>query len=182
MIDYGWVTPFDLNQTLLQIKKINAEADHKIILVGGQAISAWVYIYNIDLPEIKTPALTQDIDFIGNKQDAELLAVALNGSLALPSMDDHTPNIAVISYTGSGNKLLQIDFLADLLGIKDKDIQNLALEVETDDFSVYLLHPLICLQSRLENLKRLTSKRTTNGITQAQVAIKIVNAFFDRLL
>lgn len=81
------------------------------------------------------------------------------------------------------NKILIIDFLGTLIGIDEKEVRKLAVEIEFESLSsVYVLHPILCLKSRIENLHKLKNKRNGNGITQAMMAIEVIKKFLQDIL
>ncbi len=47
---------------------------------------------------------------------------------------------------------------------------------------VYVLHPILCVKSRIESLHKLKNKRNGNGITQARMAIEVVGKFLNEVL
>jgi len=95
--DYGWFTPAEFQLVLNGLSK-NQSPSSPTILVGGQAITAWILHYDIPIPKTETPALTQDVDFLGSAQEAELLAKEIGADIEIATMDDHTPNTAILSF------------------------------------------------------------------------------------
>ena len=71
--DYGWFTPAEFKSVLDALNK-NQNPSSPTILVGGQALIAWIKHYDIPIPNSETPALTQDVDFFGSQEEAKLLA------------------------------------------------------------------------------------------------------------
>jgi hypothetical protein len=196
---YDWFTPGEVHRLLLAIHK--AKLNDRLILVGGQALIVWMLKYDIDAEPSESPQLTQDVDFVGLTVEARQLAKLLdNASVMVPTMDDATPNSAVVTWTPQAGapakdvrrdkkdepkveRKLLIDFLIGVLGVDDRDVRNLAVSVQAKDWpAIRVLHPINCLQSRLVNLHRLSNKRDSNGITQAKVAIDVVRCFIDEIL
>lgn len=155
-----------------------------MVIVGGQSIVAWALRYDIQIPKTETPYLTQDVDFFAIAEDARWLAQRLNGRLVTAKLGEITPNAATLVITSiDGETDLFIDFLLSVLGLKDDEIRGLAVPMQFGDHPpVHVLHPLLCLESRFENLYRLSAKRDGNGITQAHVAIQIISSYLDDLL
>jgi hypothetical protein len=180
--DYGWFTPADTKQLFRAIHKLPDW--EKVVLVGGQALTTWVFKYKIDLLSFDGPYLTQDADFLGSRADAELIAKHLGGKAMLAHMDDHTVNTAVIEFTGKDGRRLLVDMLGVVLGLKDEDTRRLAVAVQLyDDWEpIRVLHPLLVLESRCANLEMLANKRTANGITQAKVAVLVAKAYIEECL
>lgn len=179
---YGWFSRADVRFLIEALRRTSRE-EHKVILVGGQAVALWALYYKISLPDTGAPFLTQDADLFGSTADADLLTRELGGTIKKPGLDDSTPNSAKITFTGpSGTKLL-IDMLWNVFGLKDKEVRSLAISLAAGDMpAVSVLHPLLCLQSRCENLYGLSHKRTRISIAQAKVAIDVARAFVNETL
>lgn len=176
--DFGWFTPADLKQVILAIHQL--EDWKKVILVGGQSLTAWVEYYKIKLPVFEGPYLTADADFLGSKAEARVIASYLRGKAQIPKIDDHTPNTAIIEFIGEEGTKLLIDMLVGVLGVSTEDAAKLAVPVVLYDWRpVQILHPLLVLESRCANLERLPQKRDNNGITQARVACLVAARYLQ---
>lgn len=128
--DYGWFTPAEFQLVLNGLKK-NQSPSSPVVLVGGQALMAWVLHYNIPIPNTETPALTQDVDFLGSAKEARLLAKEIKATISIATMDDHTPNTAVLSFKSpKTKKILIIDFLGQLMGLNEKEVKKLAVPLK----------------------------------------------------
>lgn len=174
--DYGWFTPTDLQRVIGAIHTLHDW--QRVVLVGGQALTAWVTYYKIDLPLFDGPYLTADADFLGTRAEAEMIAAQLGSKAQIPALDDHTPNAAAIDFTGNSGSKLHIDILSGVLGLKLEDVRKLAVPAVIDDYEpISVLHPLLVLKSRCVNLERLSEKRHGNGITQARVACLIAGKY-----
>lgn len=173
---FGWFTPPDIDLLVRALARIPNPGE--FVLVGGQALSFWVDYFDIALPKLNGPYLTSDADFCGSRLDAQLLAEALGADIRIATLDDATPNIAVLSYRGlSGEKLL-IDVLSGVIGLSDAEIKNKAIKLVRNDQAIHVLHPVLCLVSRCANLHRIPAKRNGNGVSQAVVAVEVVRRFF----
>ena len=153
-----------------------------MVLVGGQSLSFWVDWYDISFPKTDTPYLTQDADFLASRKDAEELARHLGGNLRLATIDDFTPNTATLVFDGVSGERLLIDFLGVVVGLTAAEIRANAVPVERDGQRIFILHPLLCLQSRISNLKALPGKRNRNGIEQARVAVEVAKRYVSERL
>lgn len=155
----------------------------RIVLVGGQSIVAWMAYYEIPDPTQGISPLTTDIDFIGNADDARQLAASLDAICIVPTLDDHTTNSAKVTWRSPfTNKLLTLDFMRDVIGGDIKKIRDEAAPMQFEKLHFFVQHPLHCLVSRFENLYVLRTKRTRNGITQAELAAQICAAYINELL
>lgn len=178
---YGWFTTPDLDTLFNALKRL--PNPQNFVLVGGQALSFWVDYFEIPIPKLESVYLTQDADFLGSKKDAEILADILGAKIKMATLDDLAPNLAVLTYPGVNGEKLYIDVLSVIVGINDNDeIRRRAVPVGRDGAILYILHPLLCLKSRIENLRLLPGKRNGNGISQARVAVQVVRSYIDGLL
>jgi hypothetical protein len=179
--DYGWFSPADLKKLFHAIHQSHDWT--KVILVGGQSLTSWVQYYQIELPPFDGPYLTADADFLGTKEDAQLMAQELGGEVIVTGLDDHTPEAAVIKFAGEDGHTLHIDILLSVIGVSEGDIAKLAVPVQLNDWEpIHVMHPVLVLISRCANLERLPSKRNGNGVTQARVACTVVHRYLQDCL
>ncbi|MGV8934392.1 MAG: hypothetical protein ACOH1I_07200 [Gallionellaceae bacterium] len=173
---YDWFQQEDLPRFFHALQK----APNPAILVGGQSLTFWVDYFGIPVPKTKTPYLTQDADVLATKHDARIIAAELNGTLAIPTMDDHTPNTAIVTYSTPDGRRLFVDFIGTLIGLSNEEIRKTAVELEHEKYGlIRILHPSLVLKSRIVNLHRLQSKRDFNGIEQAHLAVLAAKAFYE---
>ena len=173
---YDWFQPSDLPKFFHALQK----ASQPTVLVGGQSLTFWVDFFNIPLPQSDTPYLTQDADVLATKHDAHIVAKELHGTLNIPTQDDHTPNTAIVTYKTPDGRTLFVDFMGTLIGLKNEEIRKTAVELEHAEYGfIRILHPSLVLKSRIVNLHRLQSKRDSNGIEQARLAVLVAKAFFE---
>lgn len=178
-LDHGWFTPPDLD---LLYRAVNQLTPKSVILVGGQSLSFWVDYFEIDIPRETGAYLTQDADFLGSKLDAQRLADALGADIKIAGIDDNTPNTAVLTYIGKEGKPLLIDFLSVIIGIEPQEIKDRATPFKWGDRDIYVLNPMLCLKSRIENLYLIPRKRDGNGISQAHYAVEVAKHHINAVL
>jgi hypothetical protein len=176
--DLGWFTPVDLDLLFRALSNVKDSAS--VVLVGGQALSFWVDFYDIPVPITDTPYLTQDADFLALKEDARAINDILCGTLKIATMDDNTPNTATIVFMGPSGKKLMVDFLGTVVGLSPEEVRRLSVEIDINGNNLNVMHPLLCLRSRICNLYTLASKRDRNGLAQAKVAIEVANRYFQK--
>jgi hypothetical protein len=168
------------------------EADDDTFIIGGQATNFWAWLYQDKEPDLKLkgPFTSQDIDYFGTQDVARNLAAALGGKLLLPKGDDHTANTAQIETTIHG-KPLKIDFLRTVLGVEDRELRHgvsvLKIPAQLDgkptQVQIRVLHPILCLKSRIVNMLHPATRRTDRiARTQAEAAIVIVKRFISDAL
>lgn len=157
----------------------------RLILVGGQAIEVWAVLFDVPSPLGKGIALTEDTDWLGGKRDAQWLCSLLEGpakiDLQFAKDFDGTPSSAV-AFIQRGDRILLMDFLRAICGPTNEDVKRLAVRVDLDGGAIKVLHPLLCLHSRLANLREIPAKRNANGIAQAKWMIEIFRTYLVKMI
>ena len=135
----------------------------KAFIVGGQALNLWAERYSC-VAELADygPYTSKDLDYFGQRQAAEKLANALNGTLLIPHGDDHTPQTAIVKAT-IGEQEVEIDFLWHVKGVDTASLEKQAVEIrmivragsKSGELRLPIMHPLHCMQSRLANVVAL---------------------------
>lgn len=161
--------PAEVVYDLAQILQLDED---QAFIIGGQALNLWAERYS-DVPELANygPYTSKDLDYFGYVKAAEKLAHALNGTVRVPSMNDATPQTAIVEAKIAGRDI-QIDFLGHVKGVKASKLERAAVELVLDvrtsegigTIQIPIMHPLHCFQSRLSNVFSLgrrddTSKR-----------------------
>src|ERR1035438_1025137 len=104
---FDWFCPDDLPIFFKALQKTPTPA----ILVGGQSLTFWIDLFDITIPPIETPYLTMDADVLATKHDAKIVADELHGTLKIATMDDNTPNTAIVTYQTPDGRSLFVDFM-----------------------------------------------------------------------
>lgn len=162
---------------------INAESLDSII-VGGQALNIWgEHYFDRAQDELRafTPFQSKDIDFFGDKEEAEALALMLGGDLNLPSLEDvATPSSAMIDIK-LGERHYVVDFLRAVAGLDTRimkaRVSTLAIDLQDQDgiyrkTEVQLLNPIDVLLSRIAGITIL--KRSDQGALRQLAAAPII--------
>jgi len=163
-----------------EVAEILRLCDGKALLVGGQALAFWAQRYEVEPPDVLITHITRDADFLGGRDVARSMVRQLDGwDIYEPGFDDVTSQTAKLAKTvGLGVK--QIDFMANIVGLDNSKISKRAPVIELEDgTSLSILHPIDVLASRFHNLASLPSKRTPEGIAQAQLAISVAREFLQ---
>ena len=176
-IDY--FTPADFNYVASHV----AVTPDELVLVGGQAVSTWGIFYDVPPPESDMPALTADTDWLGYQPAAKALCRSMEQDktpieLTLAAPFDSSANTAVALFQRDERRLL-MDFLRQITGLENKDIERLALTINVDGHDLRVMHPLHCLISRFANLKTHPIKRAGAGTAQAIWTIAIIRRYFE---
>jgi hypothetical protein len=177
------VDAFTFEDFLFVGRKVSIDPS-RLILVGGQAIETWGVLFDILAPTGDRHPLTEDTDWLGSKRDAQWLCDLLGSrediELQLATPDDAGPSSALAYLKRPDGRILLMDFLHTIVGPSSEEIRRLAVPIKLDSVTLHVMHPLLCLESRLANLQVLETKRRGNGPMQAQWAIDIGRAFLLR--
>nr|WP_316643865.1 hypothetical protein [uncultured Roseateles sp.] len=156
----------------------------RLILVGGQAIEVWGMYFDVLAPTGDKHPLTEDADWLGSQSDAKWLCGQLGydtTELQLPSGDDHGPSTGLAFLERPDGRVLMMDFLRCIVGPSNEEVRRLAVPITVRGSVISVLHPLLCLKSRLANIALLPAKRRGNGPLQAEWSINIVAAYLARM-
>jgi hypothetical protein len=159
-------------------------ADENVVLVGGQAVMAWAYHYGIVQTDT---SYTTDIDFFGTSADieaADLRLIAVDHETRFANLEDSSPNSGVISIALPEQIKVRVDYLWAVYGLSGSDIQERSVPLQFPECNTPLrvLHPMMCLESKIVNLGAFPNKRDHDGVAQANAAIQIAKAYIQTLI
>lgn len=180
----GKIDPFTFEDFLFVGNKLSTDPS-RLILVGGQALETWGIYFDVLAPTGDRHPLTEDTDWLGGKRDAQWLCQLLgrdDTELTFATGDDVGTSSALAYLKRPDGRVLMMDFLHAIVGPSNEEIRKLAVSIEVSGVTLQVMHPLLCLESRLENLRLLPSKRNGNGVMQAAWAINIVQAYIQKML
>lgn len=154
--------------------------DRITVLVGGQAVAFWAQNYDLIPPDVLSAGFSRDIDFLGDSDDAIALSEALGGEVILPAPFDPSVSSGKVLVRPFGeHEALKIDFVYQVLGLSEHDIRNQAVQIGDAENHVFVIHPIHCLESKLNNL-RLPEKQFAESLEQLKMAIEICTAHINR--
>lgn len=151
------------------------------LLIGGQARAWWAARLDaLDANQFHE-GVTYDFDFLGPRTALLALHQKLGGKLAVPTMDDATPQSGKLSFEDfEGDGPLEIDFLASMAGGEEAKAKKRAVTVETPQGSFHILHPFDVLRTRIINLHALPSRgRNPRYIAQARLAVQVMRRYLE---
>jgi hypothetical protein len=145
-------------------------------LIGGQALNYWAehYLDASPLLRAEAPFASGDIDFLRGLPTAERLARLLPGRLHLGTVYDSGVTIAAIEYRDSDGDPRVIHFLGRMHGVDPNEVVKTSFKLEG---YLRIMHPVLCLESRLSNLFDLAEYRTDHGRKQAHAAIECAKTY-----
>lgn len=182
---------FGAEDVIAIASKLNA--DDASFVVGGQATNLWAWYYRDRSPalEFDEPLTSADIDYFGSFRVAQDFAAAIGGRVLRPDKDTmNSPNTAIVVMEYQGKPLI-IDFLNGILGVKLKELETgvATMIVEADlagkpqQVEVAVLHPVLCLKSRVANmLHPATRRRDSFAWQQLHAAIAVVACYVGERL
>lgn len=165
------MTPLTVDDTLAILRRLGPVAS-EIVLVGGQALHFWAEVYRAGAPELHDKVFTsKDVDFFGGVEHARKAAEALGGECRQPPPDDSTVNSALVSFTDEHGTPRELDFLRALAGVSPSEIESTALNaVPEEGLTFKVLHPLLCLKSRVANVMQL-GRRSEHARRQLEASL-----------
>lgn len=81
-----------------------------------------------------------------------------------------------------GERAIEIDFLFRVEGLSADDVETRSVAVEIDSVRVRVLHPLLCLESKVNNLAAFVNKCNRYGVQQARLSIAVLRAYLEEVL
>jgi hypothetical protein len=153
----------------------------KAVLIGGQALAFWMNHYGVDATDAPEAIVTKDVDFLGEKRDAERLAAAVGGTVEFPE----TASIlaGVVRKRITADTEYEVDVLWKVNGVSGADIRREAKEHALNSHArFFVMSPIECLVSRLENLRTVQDKQTPAGVWQAKTAVRVARRHLEDML
>ena len=153
------------------------------VLVGGQAVAFWASFFNVPVPPALGSYVTKDSDFLGSREDVARMANGMQGAAMYPHQRGLTALAGQVRIDLPEQQFLNIDVLHRIVGFDDSDaVRKRAEERSLGEVRFRVMHPVDCLKSRLENLRKLAEKRNEAGAAQAELAVRVVRRYLETVL
>ncbi len=135
---------------------LQALAQTKGVVIGGQAVNLWAEHYQKDASPWKElrPYTSFDLDVLGGRTDVLKCSQALNAEPFFPAPSENTVNSGKIVVQIQGSEF-EIDFLHSPNGLSPAEVMELARPISFEQIPLKILHPLHCLESKTVNLMTL---------------------------
>ncbi len=167
------------------IESLGSDVD--LLLVGGQALNFWAERFSPLEPKLATagPFTSKDIDFAGPTHLVKNVAAKLGGQARLPPPFDPSPMSGFVDYIDSEGTERTLDFLRVVYGLSDRDVDELAIPVDVPTAkgtaSFRVLHPVLCLESRVHNVLNLPGYKNEHGLMQLEASVHCARCFIGEL-
>ncbi|WP_298137741.1 hypothetical protein [Acidiferrobacter sp.] len=148
------------------------------ILVGGQALNVLARHYRVEGFDAQ---FSIDMDFVGDSEEARQVARLWGAEVKVPTMDDNTPNTAIVTIRRPGRAPLIVNFL-ESVAESAFGAEVPSIRITENDVEMRVMHPLSCLQSRLWNMYGPLARRNGREIDRAHLAIRVLHAHLTALL
>jgi hypothetical protein len=177
MAEAANIPAFSIRDAFEVLKNLEARQLEQLILVGGQAAAFWIARYGIAEPERVT---TKDIDVLLSDSTAVVVdcAIDLHGEL-LPVSGARTPDVARILTTLRGAPV-HIDFLRSVRGMTNSEVIESKLQVPDEHMhgkSLYVMHPVLALTSRLVNTFELEGRLTEENLARLEFSVRALHEY-----
>ena len=170
------------NPTMQELRKVALLcANEDTVAIGGMAVSILAEVYGVDTGE---PCMT--LDFLGDRLAIELSEKQLAGyglRKYLATLDDATtPNSGKLAVDIDRNaEPAEVDFLFRIDGLSTDEIESKAMRLDIDGKSIRVMHPILLLENKINNLALYPKKRNGAGVNQARLAIAIARSYLERI-
>lgn len=126
--------------------------------------------------------MTKDADFLGDREDAHRFSLVIGGTVEYPK--NMSILAGVVKKKISATEEYEVDVLRTLNGLSPTDVKKHAKEISDtrNGARYFVMSPVDCLISRLENLRKIAEKQTEAGAWQARVAVRVARSHIEGLL
>lgn len=164
-----------------KILELASSEPPEVVLIGGQALNYWADRYSPGSQFLReaAPFTSGDVDFLRGLPTARRIAELLPGRLETKDVYDTGVTIASITYRDESGEDRLIHFLGEMHGMDANEVVRTSLRL---DGYLRILHPVLCLESRLSNVFDLAAYRTEHARSQAFASIEVARAYVNELL
>jgi hypothetical protein len=172
--------------TMEEIRHIAIQcANDETVVVGGMAVSILAELFQVSSDE---PCMTKDADFLGGLMALEtsaenLPAMSVRKYIADMVNDAGSPNTGKLAVEIADDAdPVEIDFLFRIDGLSNEEIEQKAIRVTIDGKDVRVIHPILLLEAKVNNLGMYPAKRNEAGVNQARLSIAIAKKYLEQTI
>lgn len=168
-------------EEVTKILELAASEPPEVVLIGGQALNYWADRYSPESQFLResAPFTSGDVDFLRGLPTAQRIARLLPGRLHTKDVYDVGVTIATVTYRDESGDDRLIHFLGEMHGMDVNEVVRTSLQLEG---YLRILHPVLCLESRLSNVLDLAAYQTEHARRQATAAIEVARAYVNETL
>jgi len=147
-------------------------------LIGGQAAAFWAIYYKVASAAQMT---TKDIDLLADRTTAARFANTYKVTLN-EARTPRVPDFAFIDVP-VGTTPVRVDFLRSVHGLDATEVMSTRLRLQTEDMDkpIYVMHPMLCMASRLFNTYQLPGRYTREEKERLKRSLQALKAYLTDL-
>jgi hypothetical protein len=170
----------------LDLLRVFDEREAEALIVGGQAVNFWAEVFEEEEPELQKyhPFTSADLDLHRPDLSAQRLLRSRAGNVEA-ERDPFGKAFTIVSHTfliqGKEGRVLAVDNLKTVPGLRPDEIKKGTLVVEFSDVRLRVLNPIACLKAKLHNVGTI-DQRDRQDEKHVRILIPCVRAFLRRLV
>ena len=158
-------------------RRVSSSEIEDATLIGGQASLRAVY-YKVASAVQMT---TKDIDLLADRTAAARFA----SSYKVKLNEARTPRVPDFAFIDIlvGTTPVRVDFLRSVHGLDVTEVVSTRLGLQTEDMDtpIYLMHPMLCMASRLFNTYQLPGRYTLEEKERLKRSLQALKAYLADL-
>jgi hypothetical protein len=153
-----------------------------LIIVGGQCANFWAGFYVEQAPSLSKlrPYTSEDIDFLGEAEDAKFAAMRAGKKVFLASMDDGTAVAGYYLVSVGGNEH-RVDFLNFLVNLSEPEAETGSLKMTYRGVDLRVLTPPALLQSKIGCLASLPQNARQDE-KHLRISLLATRCYFEQMI
>ena len=159
-------------------RRVSSSEIEDATLIGGQAAAFWAVYYKVASAVQMT---TKDIDLLADRTAAARFA----SSYKVKLNEARTPRVPDFAFIDIlvGTTPVRVDFLRSVHGLDVTEVVSTRLGLQTEDMDtpIYLMHPMLCMASRLFNTYQLPGRYTLEEKERLKRSLQALKAYLADL-
>ncbi len=156
---------------------LNVLGQTDAVLIGGQALQVWCdrYAPHIGALNAYAPFTSKDVDVQGDRRVLERCAATFSVTPRYPRTLEDATNVGFLELQ-LGTRCVGVNVLTSPYGIRASEANDTALTVSVGSQNLRVLHPVLCMESRLANVAGL-GRTAARELRQARASILCARGF-----